>query len=113
MFDSFDTVSLGGDESDNVAVEGPGVVPSEPPHEETKPIHTDQPSKSSDAAVDVPPLAEEDFQGATDLEPLTVVMPLQSEQQPEPRRTSEETTEVELEPNTMNIPLELEPELTL
>ncbi|MED6121448.1 hypothetical protein PIB30_030166 [Stylosanthes scabra] len=36
MFDSFDTVSLGRDESDNVAVEGPGVVPSEPPHEETE-----------------------------------------------------------------------------
>ncbi|MED6205184.1 hypothetical protein PIB30_015522 [Stylosanthes scabra] len=103
MFDSFDTVSLGRDESDNVAVEGPGVVPSEPPHEAIEPIHSDQPPKSSDVAVDVPPLAEEDIQGATDLEPLTVVMPLQSEQQPEPGRTSEEITEVEPEPNTMNM----------
>ncbi|MED6220361.1 hypothetical protein PIB30_044106, partial [Stylosanthes scabra] len=154
MFDSFDTVSLRRDESDNVAVKGPGVVPSEPPHEATEvlpenttdageknntevevphipesveqeePQHEepqpepliviiDQPPKSSDVVVDVPPLAEEDIQGATDLEPLTVVMPLQSEQQPEPGRTSEETTEVEPEPNTMNIPMELEPELTL
>ncbi|MED6157744.1 hypothetical protein PIB30_026140 [Stylosanthes scabra] len=131
MFDSFDTVSLGRDESDNVAVEALGVVPFEPPHEETevphenttdagekttlklRPIHSDQPPKSSDAAVDVPPPAEEDIQGTTNPEPLTVVMPLQSEQQPEPQRTSEETTEVEPEPNTMNIPLELEPELTL
>ncbi|MED6183409.1 hypothetical protein PIB30_037595 [Stylosanthes scabra] len=162
MFDSFDTVSLGRDESDNVAVEGPGVVPSEPPHKETEvhhektidaevndstavevppiletveqeepqrqepqheepqpeplvvimPIHSDQPPESSDAAADVPPLAE-DIQDATEPEPLIVVVPLQSEQQPEPQRTSEEPTEVEPEPNTMNIPLELEPELTL
>ncbi|MED6123259.1 hypothetical protein PIB30_047481 [Stylosanthes scabra] len=129
---------LGRDESDNGAVEGPGVVPSEPPHKETEvhhekttdagvndntavevppthqklPIHNDQPPESSDAAADVPPLAE-DIQDATEPEPLTVVVPLQSEQQPEPQRTSEEPTEVEPEPNTINIPLELEPELTL
>ncbi|MED6142792.1 hypothetical protein PIB30_000991 [Stylosanthes scabra] len=113
MFDSFDTISLGRDENDNVAVEGPGVVPSEPPHKETEPIHNDQPPKSSNAAVDIPPLAE-DIQNATEPEPLTVVVPLQSEQQLEPQRTIfEEPTEVEPEPNTMNIPLELEPELTL
>ncbi|MED6196740.1 hypothetical protein PIB30_050221 [Stylosanthes scabra] len=80
---------------------------------EPGPIHSDQPSKSLDAEVDVPPLAD-DIQDATEPEPLIVVVPLQPEQQPEPGRTSEEPTEpieVEPEPNTMNIPLE--PELTL
>ncbi|MED6131790.1 hypothetical protein PIB30_013041 [Stylosanthes scabra] len=163
MFDSFDTVNLGRDESDNVAIEGPVVVPSEPPHRETEVHHEkttdagvddntgvdvppipktvegeepqhqepqhaepqheepqpeplaviiDQPSKSLDADVDVPPLAD-DIQDATEPEPLTVVVPLQSEQQNEPERTSEEPIEEEPEPKTMNIPLELEPELTL
>ncbi|MED6124409.1 hypothetical protein PIB30_058631 [Stylosanthes scabra] len=128
MFDSFDTVSLGRDESNNVAVEGPGVVPSEPPHKETEiphenttdageknntevevphipesvereepqrqepqheepqpeplvvimPIHSDQPPKSSDSTVDIPPLAE-DIQDTTEPEPLTVVIPLELE----------------------------------
>ncbi|MED6120731.1 hypothetical protein PIB30_023663 [Stylosanthes scabra] len=141
MFDSFDTVSLGRDEGDNVAVEGPtndaevddntrvevppipeNVEREESQHEEPQPeplvvimpIHSDQPSKSLDAEVDVPPLSD-DIQDATEPEPLTVVVPLQPEH-PEPERTSEEQTEsieVEPEPNTMNIPLELEPELTL
>ncbi|MED6206691.1 hypothetical protein PIB30_029167, partial [Stylosanthes scabra] len=60
MFDSFDTVSLGRDESDNVAVEGPGVVPSEPPHEATEVLleNTTDAGEKNNTEVEVPHIPE-------------------------------------------------------
>ncbi|MED6214476.1 hypothetical protein PIB30_103468, partial [Stylosanthes scabra] len=105
MFDTFETIILGGDDSGNVAVEGPVVVPSHPSHNEKEPIQSEQPSESRVAELEVPPpivdnVVHEEIQP----EPLVVIMPLQPEQQ------SAGTTEVD--PDITNI-IPVEPELTL
>ncbi|MED6146487.1 hypothetical protein PIB30_034902 [Stylosanthes scabra] len=167
MFDTFDTVSLGGDDSGNVAVKGPVVVPSQPFNKENEvlqaeseqhekgndakvegehaeveghdaavegedaavkvppniedvvqeelqpeplvviiPIQPEQPSKSHDDEVGVPPhIVENVLPEEIQLEPLDVIMPVQPEQQ------SGGTTEVD--PDPINIQTPMEPELTL
>ncbi|MED6212622.1 hypothetical protein PIB30_085272 [Stylosanthes scabra] len=106
MFDSFETISLGRDDSDNVVVEGPFVVPSQPSQKEKEHIQPGQPSKSQDAEVS-PPRVEDVVQEKIQPEPLVVIMPLQPEQQS--RGNTEdpsEPTEVEPEPINMQIPFE-------
>ncbi|MED6222649.1 hypothetical protein PIB30_066329 [Stylosanthes scabra] len=103
-FDTFETVSLGRDDSGNVEVEGPVVVPSHPSHNEKKVLQAeseqhektndaevegeDAAIEGQDAVVDVPPpivdmenVVQEELQP----EPLVVIMPIQPEQPSESR----------------------------
>ncbi|MED6222102.1 hypothetical protein PIB30_061211 [Stylosanthes scabra] len=107
MFDSFETVSLGRDDSDNVAVEGSSkqhektndaeveveddavevppimknVVQEELQPETLVPIQPKQPSKSRDAEVEVPPpIVENVVHEEIQPEPLVVSMPIQPKQ---------------------------------
>ncbi|MED6177565.1 hypothetical protein PIB30_099313 [Stylosanthes scabra] len=101
MFDTFETVSLGGDDSGNVAVEGPVVVPSHPSHNEKEVLKAeskqhektndaevegeDAAMEGKDAAVEVPPNMENVVQEELQPEPLVVIMPIQPERPSESR----------------------------
>ncbi|MED6197494.1 hypothetical protein PIB30_056961 [Stylosanthes scabra] len=75
MFDTFDTVSLGGDDSGNVVVQGPIVVPSQPFNKENDPIQPEQPSKSHSDEVGVPPhIVENALPEEIQPEPLDVII---------------------------------------
>ncbi|MED6137911.1 hypothetical protein PIB30_069493 [Stylosanthes scabra] len=95
MFDSFDTVSLGRDDSDNIIVEGPVVVPSQPsqnekedlqPGHDHETINDEQPEHDhhetvndagvevEGAAVEVPHVMEDNVQEDEQPEPLVVIM---------------------------------------
>ncbi|MED6191854.1 hypothetical protein PIB30_004514 [Stylosanthes scabra] len=137
MFNSFDTVSLGRDDSDNIIVEGPVAVPSQPdlqPGHDHETRNDDQPEhdlheKVNDAGVDVegaaieaPHVMEDNVQEDEQPEPLIVIMPLEHEDQSkiatkgpsehtEPEKQIGKHTEVE--PNPLNMEIPFEPELTL
>ncbi|MED6172917.1 hypothetical protein PIB30_054333 [Stylosanthes scabra] len=137
MFDTFETVSLGGDDSGNVAVEGPVVVPSQPSHKENEVLQAeskqhekrndaevdgeDAAVEGEDAAVKVPPNIEDVVQEELQPEPLVVIMPIQPDKHPnckmkkwrpiQPEQQSGGTTEVDADP--INIQTPVEPELTL
>ncbi|MED6127529.1 hypothetical protein PIB30_088859 [Stylosanthes scabra] len=96
MFDTFDTVSLGGDDSGNVAVQGSIVVLSQPFNNENEVLQaeTEQHEKGNDAeveghnatvegedaAVKVSPNIEDVVQEELQPEPLVVIIPIQPEQ---------------------------------
>ncbi|MED6112766.1 hypothetical protein PIB30_064654 [Stylosanthes scabra] len=121
MFDTFETVNLRGDDSGNVVVEGPVVVPSQPSHKENEVLQAkseqhekrndakeegeDASVEGEDAAVKIPPNIEDVVQEELQPKPLVVIMPIQPEQQ------SGGTTEVD--PDPINIQTHVEPKLTL
>ncbi|MED6124987.1 hypothetical protein PIB30_064109 [Stylosanthes scabra] len=114
MFDSFEIVSLGRDDSGNVTAEGPVVVPFQPSQKEKEVLQAeseqhektnDAEVEGEDAAVEVPPNMENVVQEELQPEPLVVIMLLQ------PKQQSGGTTEVE--PDPINIQIPVEPELTL
>ncbi|MED6136432.1 hypothetical protein PIB30_056082 [Stylosanthes scabra] len=138
MFDTFETVSLGGDDSGNVAVEGPVIVPSHPSHNEKEVLQAeseqyektndaevegeDAAMEGQDAAVEVPPNMENVVQEELQPEPFVVIMPIQPEQSSELRVAELEVLpppivdnvvheEIQLEPLVVIIPVK--PELTL
>ncbi|MED6165204.1 hypothetical protein PIB30_097341 [Stylosanthes scabra] len=96
MFDSFETVNLGRDDSGNVTAEGPVVVPSQPSQKEKEVLQaeSEQHEKTNDAevegedaaveggnaAVEVPPNMENVVQEELQPEPLVVIMPIKLEQ---------------------------------
>ncbi|MED6113077.1 hypothetical protein PIB30_067614 [Stylosanthes scabra] len=94
MFDSFKTVSLGRDDSDNEVVECP-LYPSQPsqPTETRKEVLQDEPEqqgKTKDAEVEVhgaqvevPPEQENVVEEEQQPEPLSVIMPVQPQQDDE------------------------------
>ncbi|MED6187556.1 hypothetical protein PIB30_077577 [Stylosanthes scabra] len=127
MFDSFETVSLGRDDSDNVAVEGPTVVPSQPSQKEKKVLQaeSEQHGKTNDAevdiedaAVEVPPIMENVVQEELQPEPLVVIMPIQPEQPSKSQHAEVEVPppivenvvheEIQLEPVVVIMPLQPE-----
>ncbi|MED6191910.1 hypothetical protein PIB30_004987 [Stylosanthes scabra] len=95
MFDSFDTVSLGRDDSANIIVEGLVAVPSQPPQnekEDLQPGHDhetrndEQPKHDhhetiDDAGMEVPHVMEDNVQEEEQPEPLAVIMPINPEDQ--------------------------------
>ncbi|MED6148463.1 hypothetical protein PIB30_053393 [Stylosanthes scabra] len=132
MFDSFNTVSLGRDDSDNVVVEGPVVVPSKPSQKEKEVLQAEHEhhEKTNDdgvevevAEVEVPPRVEDVIQEESQPEPLVVIMPIQPEllvviMPLQPKQQSGRTTEdpgepTGAEPESVNMQILLEPELTL
>ncbi|MED6158246.1 hypothetical protein PIB30_030993 [Stylosanthes scabra] len=83
MFDSFDSVSLGRDDGDNIIVEGPVAVPSQPSpkeKEDLQPEH-DNVETENDAGIDVggtafevPHVTEDNVEEDEQPEPLVVIM---------------------------------------
>ncbi|MED6164658.1 hypothetical protein PIB30_092312 [Stylosanthes scabra] len=87
MFDSFETVSLGREDSDNVVVEGPSIMPSQT---EKRPFQPDQPSKPQGVEVDDPghilPLQLEQpstpqYNEVEDPVPINMKIPLKTQEQ--------------------------------
>ncbi|MED6167251.1 hypothetical protein PIB30_001147 [Stylosanthes scabra] len=127
MFDSFDTISLGRNDSDNIIVEGPVAVPSQPSQnekEDLQPGHDhetrndEQPQHDrhetvndagvevEGAAVEVPHVMEDSVQEDEQPEPLVVIMPINPEDQS--RMATQEHIEPEPEPINVQILLEHE-----
>ncbi|MED6112062.1 hypothetical protein PIB30_058300 [Stylosanthes scabra] len=85
MFDSFETVSLGKDDSDNVVVEGSSIMPSQPSQTE-KDVLQVGPEGEVPPVADVPPEAEVQpevenvVEKEQQPEPIVVEMPLQPDQ---------------------------------
>ncbi|MED6177367.1 hypothetical protein PIB30_097488 [Stylosanthes scabra] len=105
MFDSFDTVSLGRDDSDNVVFEGPSIMPSQP-------SQTGKDALQAGPEAKVPPEAEVQ---------LEVAIVVEKEQQPEPIVASQpdqsskpQCAEVDdLVPMNIEIPLETQEQCSL
>ncbi|MED6115498.1 hypothetical protein PIB30_091170 [Stylosanthes scabra] len=83
MFDSFETVSLGRDDSDIVVAEGPVVIQSQPSQKEKEVLQpeleqhektNDAEVKVEDAEVVVPPIVKNVVQDEIQPEPLDVIM---------------------------------------
>ncbi|MED6208023.1 hypothetical protein PIB30_041194 [Stylosanthes scabra] len=137
MFDTFETVSLGGDDSGNVAIEGPIVVSSQPSNKENKALQAeseqhekkndvevegeDAAVKGEDATVKVPPNIEDVVQEELQPEPLVVIMPIQPEQ---PSKSQDDEVEVpphivenvlheEIQPEPLVVIIPVQPELAL
>ncbi|MED6127561.1 hypothetical protein PIB30_089182 [Stylosanthes scabra] len=127
MFDSFETVSLGRDDSDNVAVEGSVVVPSQPSQKEKEVLQAEpeQHDKTNDAevevkdpAVEVPPIMENVVQEELQPEPLVVIMPIQPEQQSKsqdaevevPPPIVENVVHEEIQPEPLVVSMPIQPE---
>ncbi|MED6185333.1 hypothetical protein PIB30_055991 [Stylosanthes scabra] len=134
MFATFEIVSLGRDDSGNVAVEGPVVVPSHPSHNEKEVLQdeSEQHEKTNDAevegedavmegedaAVEVPPYMEYVVQEVLQPEPLVVIMPLQPKQPSELRVTELEVpppivdnvVHEEIQPKPLVVIMPLQPE---
>ncbi|MED6219766.1 hypothetical protein PIB30_038795 [Stylosanthes scabra] len=129
MFDSFDNVSLGRIDSDNVVVKCPvvAVLQREDEHHENR---NDAGVEVEDAEVDAPPPVDDVVQEEPQHEPLVVILPFQPEQpsnsevealphvvedEIEPEHQSGGATEdpgehTEVEPNLINIQIPLHPE---
>ncbi|MED6200152.1 hypothetical protein PIB30_082406 [Stylosanthes scabra] len=76
MFDSFDTVSLGRDDSDNVVVEGPSIMPtqpSQPSHPGKEPLQPDQQPQHVEREDPVPISIEIPLE-TEDLEPCSLIL---------------------------------------
>ncbi|MED6203628.1 hypothetical protein PIB30_001326 [Stylosanthes scabra] len=130
MFDSFDTVSLGRDDSANIIVEGSVAVPSQPSQnekEDVQPGHDhearndDQPEHDhhetedaagldvEGAAIEVPHVMEDNVQEEDQPEPLVLIMPINPEDQTRmATQDLNEHTEPEPEPINIEMPLEHE-----
>ncbi|MED6199608.1 hypothetical protein PIB30_077491 [Stylosanthes scabra] len=134
MFATFEIVSLGGDDSGNVAVEGPVVVPSHLSHNEKEVLQdeSEQHEKTNDAevegedagmegedaAVEVPPYMEYVVQEELQPEPLVVITPIHPKQQSESRVTELEVPppivdnviHEEIQPKPLVVIMPLQPE---
>ncbi|MED6180710.1 hypothetical protein PIB30_012862 [Stylosanthes scabra] len=85
MFDTFDTVSLGRDDSDHIVVEGPVVAPTQPSQPEKESLqHEDIPTvddnideagvEDKNAGLDVPSTVDEVVLEEAQPEPLVVIL---------------------------------------
>ncbi|MED6119181.1 hypothetical protein PIB30_009581 [Stylosanthes scabra] len=131
MFDTFDIVNLGRDDSDHIVVEGPVVAPTQPSQPEKEALkHEDVPPTVDDnineagvedknAGVDVPPTVEEVVLEEAQPKALAVILPVQPEQPSKseveaPLIVVEEEKEPEqqseVEPDPINIENPVHPE---
>ncbi|MED6193527.1 hypothetical protein PIB30_020497 [Stylosanthes scabra] len=118
MFDSFDTVSLGRDDSNNIIVEGPVAVPSQPSRKEKEDLEPEHDHHETEndagmevrgAAVEVPHVTEDNVQEDEQPEPLVVIMPINPKDQSRmATQDLSEHTEPEPEPINVQMPLEHE-----
>ncbi|MED6187884.1 hypothetical protein PIB30_080757 [Stylosanthes scabra] len=130
MFDKFETIILGGDDSGNVTVEDPVVVPSQPSHKEKEVLQAkseqhekkndaevegkDAALEGEDATVEVPPNMENVVQEELQLEPL----PIQPEQPSKSRDVEvevpppivENVVHEEIQPEPLVVIIPLQPE---
>ncbi|MED6122296.1 hypothetical protein PIB30_038496 [Stylosanthes scabra] len=125
MFDTFDTVSLGRDDSDHIVVEGPVVAPTQPSQPKKEALQHEDDNineagvEDKNAGVDVPPTVDEVVLEEAQPEPLAVILPVQPEQPSkseveaplivmEEEREPEQQSEVE--PDPINIENPVQPE---
>ncbi|MED6192723.1 hypothetical protein PIB30_012893 [Stylosanthes scabra] len=114
MFDSFHTVSLGRDDSDNIIVEGPVVVPSQPSRKEKnlQPEHDHHETENDGGmevggtAVEVPHVTEDNVEEDEQPEPLVPINP-----EDQSRMATQDLSEhTELEPELINVQMPLDHE---